>query len=293
MGLYYSITGNTQKAIDEFEIAVGIDNNLEAVINLSRIYYRTGRMDESLKILDNARNKHPLNENLLFNYGATYYRLTDFKTANDFLDQALKLNPGHINSLLLKWFIATITGEEDIPYSISSRIGYYANDNTNEVLTLLHSNIGNRITDMNKAAETLQRLLDDREYDYVDIPYLYILIAQMYYEGGLQMKANEMFNYKILYNTERIKHGEISYKFYYEIAQIYAITGKKEKAYEYLELAVEKGWPEYLYGLLDPSFRSISEENRFMELINRSQKAVESIQNKIKEADNLISGNYR
>jgi len=290
LGLYYSITGNTEKAIDEFKIAVDIDNNLEAVINLSRIYYRTGRMDESLRILDNARYLHPLNENILFNYGATYYRLTDFQRAHDFLDQALKINPGHIESLLLMWFIATLTGDPDAAYATSSRIGYYANDNTDEVLTILQSDISDNISNFVNAAESLTRLLDNREYDYVDIPYIYMLIAQVYFEGNLMKKAKEMLDFKVLYNIERIQQGEMAYKFYYEIAQAYAIAGEKEEAYKYLEMAGDRGWPEYLYGLLDPSFKSISNEPRFQDLIEKARERVKSLQSSQRSPENLRIG---
>jgi TolB-like protein/class 3 adenylate cyclase len=290
LGLYYSIIGNSIQAIEAFTKAVEIDNNVDAVINLSRIFFRTGQMNKSLQVLDNARYQHPLNENLLFNYGATYYRLNDFSLANDYLDQALAVNPSHVNSLLLKWFIAVLSGDTESSFSAASRLGYYDTGSIDKVLTLLQKELTNNNSEKDRAARSLRQLLENREFDYIDIPYLYVIIGQVYFSGDMEERALELFNYKITYNSERIEQGEMAYKFYYELAQIYAITGKKDKAYEYLESAVAMGWPEYLFALLDPSFQSMINEDRFQQLIEKSREHVNSIQNSILAREDMKIG---
>ena len=102
--------------------------------------------------------------------------------------------------------------------------------------------------------------------------------------------AQELFDFKIEYNRIKIDNGETSYKYFYEVAQINAITGDVEAAYDFLKLAYEHGWPEYIFAYLDPSFATMVEDDRFLELIEKSQKTVQQKLRKIVRVNNIKVG---
>ncbi len=263
MGLYYSIKGNTEKAINEFVKAVEIDNNVEAVINLSRLYYRGGRLEDALKLLDDAQWYNPMNADMWFNFGATYYRLKDFTKSGEYLEKALFVNPNHINSLLLKWFIAVLIQDNENSFTVAQKLGVIGNDDTDKLLIVLQKVIQDRMIQTKEPADILLKLLENREVDFIDIPYLYNLICYVYFNGGLKQRAMTLIQYRIDYNTQRIEKGNTSYKFRYELAQIYAILGQTDESIRWLNEAIDSGWLEFPYATIDPSFSSLRSNVKF------------------------------
>lgn len=278
MGLYYSINGNTLKAMQEFQKAVDIDKNIEAVINLSRLYYRTGQLDKALILLSDAQWHDPMNTDLWFSFAATYYRLNNMPKASEYLEKALIINPNHVNSLLLKWLISVIVYDTETSFSVSQKLGFIGNDDSDKLLMLLQRLIQEEITNTIKTSSFILDLMKGREIDYADLPYIYNLIGYIYYIGNMTGIADELFSYKLTYNTDRIARGEMSYKFRYEIAQIYAVKGDKKNAYKWLEEAFEAGWTEYSYAAVDPLFNSLRQDERFEKLIEKARDRVNSMQ---------------
>ena len=279
MGLYYSIKGNTLKAMQEFRKAVDIDKNIEAVINLSRLYYRTGQLDKALELLSDAQWHDPMDTELWFSFAATYYRLNNMNKASEYLEKALLINPNHVSSLLLKWLISVIIYDTESSFTVSQKLGFIGNDDTDKLLMLLQRVIQEEISDMDKTASIIHDLMKGREMDYADLPYIFNLIGYIYYTGNMTSRADELFNFKLTNNTNHIAQGEMSYKIKYEIAQIYAVKGDKKNAYKWLEEAVEAGWVEYSYVVIDPLFRSMQQDERFKKLIEKAREKVNSLQN--------------
>jgi len=277
MGLYYSIIGNSQKAIVEYERAVEIDGNIEAVINLSRIYYRTGKLIQAIALLKQYQWKNPVNANLWFNLGATYFRLNDYQQAMQYLGKALSIDPNQVNSLLLKWLISISLNEVETTFSVSGRLGIIGNDNTESILLHVGQVIRGVAINIDDA-NSLSKLIEGREIDFIDLPHLYNLFGYIYYTGGLKSKADSLFEYRMHYNFDKIENGEMSYKYPYEISQIYALIGREENAYQWLEKSVEAGWLEYPYGMIDPFFQRIRYQDKFQLLIQEAKFKVDSVQ---------------
>jgi adenylate cyclase len=278
MGLYYSIIGESQKAIKEFEQAVAIDDNVEAKINLSRLYFRSGQLEKSLSLLNDAQWYHPMNADMWFNFGATYYRLQDYGKSEEYIEKSLFINPNHINSLLLKWFIAVLTKDNENSFTVAQKLGVIGNDDTDKLLIVLQKVIQERMIQTEDPANVIMPLLENREVDYIEIPYLYNLICYIYFNGGLRDRADTLIQYKIAYNMERMNNGDISYKFPYELAQVYAIRGDNDEAILYLNKALQNGWMEYSFASTDPSFFFLQSDKRFNEIIQKSIYKLDSIQ---------------
>ncbi len=277
MGLYFSIQGNTVRAIEEFKQAVDIDRNIEAVINLSRLYYRSGLLNQALEILTEAQWYNPMEADLWFNFGATYYRFSEFDQANYYLEKALSINPNHINSLLLQWFIAVLSQDNEISFTVAQKLAAIGNDDTDKLLIVLERVIQQKQKDTSEPASILIQLLNGRELDYIDIPYVYNLVAYIYFNGGHKERAKSLFDYKVQDNQKRLSKGEVSYKFHYEIAQIQSIYGENKEAANSLKEALEKGWYEYPYIVIDPCFQDIISSESIQILIRQSRSKLDSI----------------
>ncbi len=277
MGLYYSIQGDTKKAMEEFNRAVSIDRNIEAVINLSRLYFRSGRLNEALELLSEAQWYNPIEADLWFNFGATYYRLFEWEQAHKYLDKALSINPNHINSLLLQWFMAVLSNDNETSFTVAQKLGVIGNDDSDKLLIVLEQVIQKGMTNTIDPASILMEVLNGHELNYIDIPYIYNLLAYIYYHGGHEERAKSLLDYKLQYNMDQISKGKLSYKFPYEIAQIKAIYGENSEALEWLEKAVNKGWMEFSYALLDPCFINFHETALFQSLTTQSRKRLDSI----------------
>ncbi len=278
MGLYYTLAGHSRLAVEHYQTAVNIDQNIEAIINLSRLYYRTGRLNQALQLLNSVQWYHPMEENIWFSLAAAYYRLSQMEMAKESLDHALTTNPNHINSLLLKWMIGVLEGDKSTTFSAANKLARIGNDNTDAILSEAERTIERRELNYEDRAKNMASLIDGKEKDFVDFEYIYNLIAYLYQKGGLREKADSLFRYKMEYNMERILRGDRSYKYPYEVAEIHSTIGRKDKAIEWLGHALDKGWLEYQYGLKDPLFENMQDSEEFRTIIGKAKFKLDSIQ---------------
>ena len=218
-----------------------------------------------------------MEENIWFSLAATYYRLADLEMARESLDHSLTTNPNHINSLLLKWIIAVIGGDNSQAFAAANKLARIGNDNTDAILMEIESTIVGQEMDHPKRALNVASLIDGKEKDFVEFEYIYNLIGFLYQQGGLLQRADSLFRYKMEYNMERILRGDDSYKYPYEIAEIHNVNGNEDKAISWLGQAVAKGWLEFDYALKDPLLASLRENAQFRELIGRAKHNLDSI----------------
>lgn len=276
MGLYFSIEGQTEKAIMHFQKAVQVNNNAAALINLTRLYYRTGKLMEALHFLEQSEWSSPMNADVWFNFGATYYRLQEFAKADEYLDKALFINPNHINSLLLKWFLAVLVSNDEEAFTTAQKLGVIAGDDSDKLMILLQEVVQHPETAASRAQEVYD-VMGERELDYANLPTLYNLISFTYFKGNLQSRARALFQYKYDQNMQRIIKGDKSYRLPYEIAQIHSMLGNTDEAVTWLERAYKAGWMEYSYATVDPCFRNLQDNQQFLMIIQKAIGRIEAM----------------
>ena len=253
-----------------------IDNNIEALINLSRLYYRTGQLKESLKLLKSAQWHNPMEEDLWFNLGATYYRMNNFSSTRNSLERALLINPNHVNSLLLKWFIAVLEDDQQTIFRIGTKLGRIGQDNSDDMLL----NIQQAIAGEQPDAFELSRIMSGRDLDFIDFDYLFNLLGYIYLKGGMSSKADSLFEFKRQHNLQKISQGDLSYKNLYELAQIFVIKMDHQKALDYLSRAEKAGWTEFVYAQKDPFFKELRTEDGFQKIIEQAIGKLDALKQK-------------
>ncbi|MDH5399914.1 MAG: tetratricopeptide repeat protein, partial [Cyclobacteriaceae bacterium] len=254
MGLYYSIKGDTQRAIEEYAQAVNTDLNIEAVINLGRIYNNTGQLEMARLLFERVQHIHPMDYGLWYSLGDTWYRMGDQEKALAYLDKALEINDKHVNSLFLKWMLAALYRDQEEAQTIANVLGAIGQDATGEMLHFAYEVLSGDTLQLDIPAEKLLNTLKGRELNYFYIPYFNNLIAWIYVQGGIGDPAGAMLETKLNVNRDMISSGDLFYRHPYELAQVFATMGKDEEALHWLEQSFKQGFCEWKYFEKDPAF---------------------------------------
>ena len=78
-----------------------------------------------------------------------------------------------------------------------------------------------------------------------------------------------------------IDRGSVPPWAYHELAEIHAILGDKDKAYEFLEKRIEAGSVFYRGSRREPCFAEMAREERFQQLMARSETHVTEMRRRV------------
>ncbi len=78
--------------------------------------------------------------------------------------------------------------------------------------------------------------------------------------------------------------GNESWEIRYNIAGIYSLMGEKDKAFLWLDRAIDLGWRDYRIGKIEPLFEKLRQDNRFEKRIERVKGLVNKAREQIKAA---------
>jgi hypothetical protein len=78
-----------------------------------------------------------------------------------------------------------------------------------------------------------------------------------------------------------IKKGMENHNYPYELARIYSILNKKDKAINALKIAIMNGWKYYLFTMADPLLDNIKDDYRFKILMKDVKDDIEHMKKKI------------
>jgi TolB-like protein len=98
MGIfYYYCLQDFDRALTELEIAHGrVPNDANILLTIGLVKRRQGKLDESIKILQQSAQLDPLNEDIWVNLGRGYRGARRFDEARAMFDRALTIAPGDV-----------------------------------------------------------------------------------------------------------------------------------------------------------------------------------------------------
>ena len=100
--LYYSLN-KADSAINDAEIATRLDSlKPKYSIRLSEMCLLTGHSEKAKNCLVKCNRINPGNPDVLVKIATIYFYVKDYKTANDYLDQAATVNPHDANMFFLR-----------------------------------------------------------------------------------------------------------------------------------------------------------------------------------------------
>ena len=111
-----------------------------------------------------------------------------------------------------------------------------------------------------------------------------LLSTAMFYLKKKNIKEAQMiFDMLIKIDESEIKKGMENHNYPYELARIYSILGKKDKAIDALKIAIMNGWKYYLFAMADPLLENIKDDVRFKIMMNNVKVDLEQMKKKIME----------
>jgi TolB-like protein/Tfp pilus assembly protein PilF len=272
-GDYYAEKESLNKAIDEYDKALSANpNNWEAYFGKGRIYSD----DDILRSIQNYQKAAFLNHGLnlpdiLRNIAYGYSSAGFIDKVYQYDLEALKLDGDSTT-----YFMSLAVGEK-YRNNLEKAIGFlkraYLIDTTNPGTAL---QLGHCYMFLNQFKETLKSYKN-----YVEIlnargtftPIDMHRIGWAYSVNGHRKEAEYYFDKQLEYSKDLIRFnrawGQKLYP-YYDMAGVYAFTGKKEKAYECLKLFNQRQrMPLWVATWIksDPLFNNIRNESKFQQIV--------------------------
>ena len=117
------LIGKTNEALKDISLAVSLNkDNIIALFNAISMFYACGKTLETEKLLINLKNSKEYNNPEHFEKTAMIYcEIKDYKTAEEFLDKCLKINPNKLNVLQLNAITKFNLGKYDESLNLFSR----------------------------------------------------------------------------------------------------------------------------------------------------------------------------
>ncbi len=99
----------------------------------------------------------------------------------------------------------------------------------------------------------------------------------VFWKTGRQNDAREMFSQSLEIDKKDLQEGNESHVIRYDLAALNAIQGNKAEAYNWLQKAIDAGFRNYRFGLIDPLLENLRQEERFKQMMGRISTDVEDM----------------
>lgn len=113
IAMAYFAQEDYEKAIEHSDVVIDAKADLieESYIIKGSALDLLGKPKEAIKAYNKAIKDYPKSHLLCYNLGLTYYKMKDFKEAEDAVQKALKNNPEHASSHLLLGYMMSESGQ--------------------------------------------------------------------------------------------------------------------------------------------------------------------------------------
>ncbi len=221
-GLKEKLAGNDVKAIAKFEQALKVyPQDHASMYELSELYARRARLDESLEMMKKAVDLNPENEWYQIRVAQLYKFQGDYESYAEVYRYLLKLKPGNVEYfselssalLLLEKYDEALKVYEEIEKQMG----------INELLSFQKQTIYLNRNDTKNAIAEIEKLSDAFPWE----ARYHAILAELYMKYGPKEKALEQYQ-KILQIEPSDPYIRIS------LAEYYRDAGDNEKAFEEL-----------------------------------------------------------
>ncbi len=275
--------GQLTDAVEGFEKVLELQpSNGAAITWLSWIQYQRGRLDEAVDLVRRAFRIDPRDWSLPFNMAEYETNLGNYRNAERWVRAAEARAPNH-------------------PYLSSHRVLILlAEGKTSEAVEEAERNLSEDPQDLvealSMAAEALLRAGNfEKALQYLEE--VYRISPEGWDVVGRSRRTLHGWALLKLGDTERglalleevvqeahrlIDQGNEEPVLRRELAAVYAATGDRQRAYEWLERAIDSGWlQERMY--VSPLFESLHGEERFQQLMDRVDADLERMNARVEQ----------
>lgn len=183
----YLIQGALRKALDEYIIAINIEEDIDSYLQIARIYCDLNKEEEAIKALDYILSKNPDDEDILRELAEIYLVKNNFKLSLKLYDKVLAINPSNADALFKKACINIVLNNFG-----KAKLDLIASDEIkkNKLAKLYIAQIELIENDIEKSVELFKELLDDEKYK----PYVLYELARIAVYKEQESKAVSYIN---------------------------------------------------------------------------------------------------
>jgi protein kinase/serine/threonine-protein kinase len=270
LGLAYYYKGWMQKSLEASLHAIKLNSNhFPATVNVGWALLETDPV-EALPWLKKAFMLAPTSASVAGAIGTAYMDLVDEANAEKWFNKSLELAPDYLRSHQRLWHLYMQGGQyraaEAIRQKIPSNARYFF-----ELLAL------SALLERNYA----QAMKDFEKTISIDSAFQSLELAYVYDKTGKERDARRMFDRFFNRSRRRIEEGNERSLPRYDLARINAALHRKLEAYEWLQKAIDAGWIEYRWGMIDPLLESLHNDERFVQMMAQVKAKVDQMRQRV------------
>lgn len=293
-GTVYAIRGAYRKSLEANRRAIVLNPNLAAaLVNIGIAHREMGHLDDAVPWFEKAMGLEPLNTTLRSNFADLYVALNEPIKATETYKRTLDLEPEKSAARIGLCRLHLFQGKVDTAKAEAEEI-LKAVPSDLEALSFAAqvSLFSGAFTEARRLYARL--LMSNRTGDvlyYGGIRYLTALAFLEKENGGSARTVDSLLTEATALNEDSIREGPEYAAPIYDMAAVNAIWGRSDKALDLLTRAVDAGWTDYPSLRIDPRFRSLKNDVRFLKIVSDLEQKVEEMRRK--SLDNTAYAEHR
>jgi serine/threonine protein kinase/lipopolysaccharide biosynthesis regulator YciM len=289
LGVSYLVKGFFREALDANLRALELNENYEpAMANAGWAHLSMGQLDEALKWIRRAVSRNPSTAYLYCVVGVVHAALKDYDEAELWLKKSADLQPdlSYAYDALIEVYVeqdeydqARACARKHLSVTANKPFGL---DRAGDV-EFFSGNYDQAMKYYEEARELASGDLATTTY-----PSHIINLAYLYWKMDRQREAREMFAEYLRAAHGWVEEGNESRYIRYRIASINAAQGNKERAYVWLQRAIDAGWRNYSRISMDPLFENLRDDEQFKEIMAEVKGMVDEMRRRVHEAEESV-----
>lgn len=270
LGLAYFNKGWLQKSLEANLHALELNSNHSpAMVNVGWALLETNPV-EALPWLKKAFIVDPTSASIASAIGTAYMALVDDANAERWFKKGVELAPDYMRNYYRLWQLYSRGRRYDAAKEIEQKLLADAPNylQVTGLSYLLDRNYG-------QAKEYYEKTVSiDPKYRSLDLGYFYK-------KTGKEIEAQKIFDYFSNQCQVNIERGNERNWPRYELARIRATLNRKSEAYEWLQKAIDTGWIEYRWGMIDPLLENLHNDERFQQMMAQVKAKVDQMRKQV------------
>ncbi|MCI0493759.1 protein kinase [candidate division KSB1 bacterium] len=266
LGLAYFNKGWLRKSLAANLHALELNSNhSSAMVNVGWAHLETNPV-EALPWLKKAFTVDPTSGSIVSAIGAAYMALVDDANAERWFKKSIEIVPDYMRNYLRLWQLYSRGGRYDAAKEIEQKLLVNAPNylQVTGLSYLMDHNYG-------QAKEYYEKTVS------IDPKFRSLELALFYKKTGKESEAQKIFDYYSNRCQINIEQGNERNWPRYELARIHAALNRKSESYEWLQKAIDTGWIEYRWGMIDPLLENLHNDERFQQMMAKVKAKVDQM----------------